>query len=234
MRNARTVAIHQKQRQTFVGFRGGRGAADHQALVGHAEIVNEQFGAIEHEIIAIGDRLRLDRLGQHSRILFGKGPGEDAFTRGHRRQDRLALLVAGVLGENRRCRHRAQQRQRRQRASYLLQHETEVGQRHLAAAILLGQRQPLPAQLGGLPPQIGRIALLVLFHFADQGGWALRFKKPPGGIPYHDFIFVQCRIHASSSAAGGAKRPVPATRGRVTSVAIFLACRGRGDKSGHA
>ena len=52
-------------------------------------------------------------------------------------------------------------------AAELLEQDDQVQEAEAGAAVLLGDHEALPALLGHLLPELGAVALLVLFHVAD-------------------------------------------------------------------
>ena len=92
IRDARGLGVDEEQRKPGAFFRGGRGARGDKAEIGREEIVDEQFVAVEHEVVAVSLGRHLHGCRQVARVDFGERPGEDRLSFRHAGQDRLALL----------------------------------------------------------------------------------------------------------------------------------------------
>ncbi len=188
---AGALGVHQEEREARVAPGSGRRAARDQALVGRHEVVHEQLPPVEDEVVPIGDRLRPDRLGEEARVLLRERPRQHPLAPGDGRQHRFALRLGPVPGNGHRGHHRAVERKGNQRASRLLQDQAQVHQGEVLSAVLLGQGHPLPAELGGLPPQRGRIPLGVGLHLAHEGRRTFRVEELPRGVAQHLLFFGQ-------------------------------------------
>ena len=76
-------------------------------------------------------------------------------------------------------------RRRRQRASELLVHDDAVEQRHLAAAVLLGQQHAEEAELAELRPERVGVAERVVLHRAHDVEPAVARADTGDGVAQH-------------------------------------------------
>ena len=138
--------------------------------------------------------------GEEARVRLLKRPGQEQVTTRHRREDLPFLLVAAVKLERQRRDRRAVERDGRDRAADFFEDDAQIRERQPLTAVLLRERDTKPAQLGHLPPQLGRISQLVLLHRAGEAGRTLGLEEVSGRVPNHLLFFAQQHIHDAAPA----------------------------------
>src|SRR5262249_51126283 len=64
------------------------------------------------------------------------------------------------------------------------------------AAVLFGEQQPEPAQLGHLAPERLAVALGVVEHLAHVRGLALLVERRAHGVPQEHLVVAEREVHA--------------------------------------
>ena len=82
------------------------------------------------------------------------------------------------------------------RAAHLLEHDGELDQRKAGSALLLGEGEAEPAELGHLAPQRLAVAARVVEHGAHMLGLALLVERGAHGIPQEDLVVGEGEVHA--------------------------------------
>ena len=91
-------------------------------------------------------------------------------------------------------------------AAHLLEHDHEVDEVEPGAAVLLGQDEPHPAELGHLLPQLAGEADLVLHHLADEGHGRFLREEVARRAAQHLLLFAEAEIHWGILAARALRR----------------------------
>ena len=100
-------------------------------------------------------------------------------------------------------------------AAHLLQHERQLDDAEPCAAVLLGERQAEPAQLGHLAPERLAVAERVVHHRAHVGGLALLVEElARTELLQHDLIVGEGEVHRVSSRRRSARGSLGSRRTR--------------------
>ena len=79
----------------------------------------------------------------------------------------------------------------KQRAADFLDEDAEVEVAEAGPAVVLGDHEAVPAEIRHLLPQLGAVALLILFHGADVLFRALVLKELPGRVLQQLLFFAE-------------------------------------------
>ncbi|CAB4853111.1 unannotated protein [freshwater metagenome] len=98
----------------------------------------------------------------------------------------------------------AEERGAQQRAAHLFQHDAELDVRVAGAAVLLGDRETLQAELlASLAPH-GSVETVVGLHLlADGGLGALGLEERADGLTQFFLFFGEGKVHADDSCVQG-------------------------------
>ena len=86
------------------------------------------------------------------------------------------------------------------RAAQLLQHERQLHEAEPGAALLLGEGEAEPAELGHLAPEIVAVALGVVHHLADVRGRAALVERRADGVLEENLVVGEREVHRAAPA----------------------------------
>jgi hypothetical protein len=133
------------------------------------------------------------------------------------RQPSLLLLVGAGTLEHQPGTGVGEERQRRAGVAELLAEDDQLDHPEPLAAVLLGDRDARPAELGDLGPE-GVVVAVAFGELADDGGSESRGEELPRGLLDLRLLVVEVESHALSYRSRGRPSTRSATMFFITSV----------------
>ena len=166
--------------------------------VGDVGVGDEELGAIDNIIFPVGGCPG----GDSCRLIPGTGLGErqreEKLPPGYPGEQLLLLLLAATLEDGMSAQdHCCQVGAGEDGPAHFIVEDGHIQPVATGAAIILGEAEPQPTQLGDLAPQRWGEALLALLQLPDQGGGALPGHKIAGHGPEHHLFLAEIKIHHS-------------------------------------
>ena len=175
---------------------GRHGAGRHDDGVRGVGVRDKQLGAADAVAVAgrAGLGLNTPRLGGGGWLGEGQGEADGA---GADAGEDVALLVvvAGVQHGEAAQHHGGEEGSRQQRAAHLLDQHRQVQEGTAGSAVLLGEGDAGPAQVGHLPPQVFAEALRVVFQFAHQRERAFLRQEFARRVLQHLLNLAESHVH---------------------------------------
>ncbi len=164
-------------------------------VVGDVAVAHEELGAVEDVVVAVLLGGKLHALGVEAGRGLGEGQRPDLLAGGDARQVLLLLGVGAGLENRQGGDGRRDEGAGHQGAAELFDQDDQVHESEAGAAVRVRNGQALPALVGHLLPQVGRVALLVLFHVAHVLLGALLLQEVTREIAEHLLLFAESQVH---------------------------------------
>ena len=183
-------AVHDEQRDAV-----GRTRRADDVIRGMG-VGHEQLDAVQHVAAAVPVRGEPDAVLVPAGGCFQQRQGELGPARGHAGQQRRLLLGAAARGYARRAQgDRGKERTRQHGLTHFFQNDRQIDQRQAGTAVLLGDSQAGPAQLGHAVPDLVGVAAVVLHHLAHVRHRTFLAQEIRGRPAEEVLFFAEAEIH---------------------------------------